>query len=141
MNTQTSGLDFAAVWSQGDAISHAVVLVLLLMSLASWSIILGKTWVTWKLRRKTPRALETFWNSGSLESGLDALENLPPFRDMARKGQDALRHLEAHRREKAAGAHLDAQLSASELVTRVLRNSIFHSRSRLEGGLTPYALT
>jgi biopolymer transport protein ExbB len=127
------GLNLAAVWSQGDAISHVVVVVLLLMSLASWSIILGKTWLTWKLRRKTPRALETFWNSGSLESGLGTLEALPPFHDMARQGQGAIRHLEAHRRENA---HLDAHLSASELVTRALRNSIAHSRSRLEGGLT-----
>jgi biopolymer transport protein ExbB len=136
MNTATSGLDFAAVWSQGDAISHAVVVLLLLMSLASWSIILGKTWMTWKLRRKTPRALDAFWNSDGLERGIEALHDLPPFHDMARQGQGTLRHLEAHRREQAADAHLDAQLSASELVTRALRNSIFHTRSRLEGGLT-----
>jgi biopolymer transport protein ExbB len=106
------------------------------MSLASWGIILGKTWNVWKLRHKTPRALERFWNSGSLESGLDALASLPPFHDMARQGQGAIRHLEAHRRDIGQNAHLDAQLSASELVTRALRNSISRARSRLEGGLT-----
>jgi biopolymer transport protein ExbB len=133
MNNETPHLNLTAVWSQGDAVSHAVAILLLLMSLASWSIILGKAWMTWKLRHKTPRALETFWNSGSLESGLDALAPLSPFHDMARQGQGAIHHLEAHRRENA---HLDAHLSASELVTRALRNSILHARSRLEGGLT-----
>ncbi|MDR2625070.1 MAG: MotA/TolQ/ExbB proton channel family protein [Zoogloeaceae bacterium] len=136
MNTEPSGLNLATVWSQGDAVSHVVAAVLLLMSLASWSIILGKAWMTWKLRRKTPRALETFWNSGSLEGGLAALAPLPPFLDMAQQGQGAMRHLEAHRRERAQNAHLDAHLSASELVTRALRNSILHARSHLEGGLT-----
>ncbi|MDR0441401.1 MAG: MotA/TolQ/ExbB proton channel family protein [Candidatus Accumulibacter sp.] len=137
MNTETSGLNFIAIWSQGDAISHAVAVALLVMSLASWSIILGKAWMTWNLRHRTPRALETFWNSGDLESGLEALERLPLFHDMARQGQGAIRHLEAHHRESRQGAaHLDARLSASELVTRALRNSISRTRARLEGGLT-----
>jgi biopolymer transport protein ExbB len=133
MNTETPALNFAAVWSQGDTISHLVIMILLLMSLASWSIILGKTWMTWKLRRKTPRTLEVFWNSGNLEAGIEALASLPSFHDMACQGQGAVRHLDTHRRENT---HLDAHLSASELVTLALRNSISRTRSRLEGGLT-----
>ncbi|MDR2093048.1 MAG: MotA/TolQ/ExbB proton channel family protein [Azoarcus sp.] len=133
MSTEAPVLSIAAVWSQGDAVSHAVAAALLAMSLASWWIILVRAWLTWNLRRKTPRALQAFWDSESLESGLNALARLPPFHDMARQGQGAIDHLNAHRRENT---HLDAHLSASELVTRALRNSISNARARLEGGLT-----
>ena len=128
-----SGLDFASVWAQGDAVSHTVAIVLLLMSVASWAIILGKAWSVWQLRQKTPGALESFWDSSSVSSGLDKLASLKPFHDMAAQGQGAIRHLESHLRE---GGHLDAHLPASELVTRALRNSIARTTSRLEGGLT-----
>ncbi|WP_303785149.1 MotA/TolQ/ExbB proton channel family protein [Azovibrio restrictus] len=128
-----SGFDIASVWAQGDAVSHAVAIVLLLMSVASWAIILGKAWSVWQLRQKTPGALESFWDSSSVSSGLDKLASLKPFHDMAAQGQGAIRHLESHQRE---GGHLDAHLPASELVTRALRNSIARTTSRLEGGLT-----
>jgi biopolymer transport protein ExbB len=128
-----NGLSFAAVWAQGDAISHAVVVVLILMSVASWGIILGKVWLVW-LRWKTPRALEAFWDSATMDNGLRELSSLKPFHDIASQGQNAIHHLESHRQEH--NAHLDAHLSASELVTRALRNSIVRTSSRLESGLT-----
>jgi biopolymer transport protein ExbB len=133
LESPANSLDFAAVWAQGDAISHAVVVVLLIMSVASWGIILGKVWLVWSLRWKTPRALEAFWDSTTIESGLEKLAPLVQFYDMAQQGQGAIHHLESHRRQQS---HLDAHLSASELVTRALRNSIARSAARLENGLT-----
>jgi biopolymer transport protein ExbB len=132
-DTSLASLDLASFWSQGDAVSHAVVIVLLVMSVASWSIILGKTWLVWHLRHKTPRALEHFWDSANITVGLEKLTALKPFHDMAAQGQGAIHHLESHRNDQS---HLDAHLSASELVTRALRNSITRTASRLEGGLT-----
>jgi biopolymer transport protein ExbB len=131
--TFSGGLDLASVWSQGDSISHAVVIVLLIMSVSSWSIILGKTWLVWSLRLRTPRALEAFWDSTTVDDGLEKLSALQPFRDMAHQGQNAIRHLESHRQEQS---HLDSRLSGSELVTRALRNSIARATARLESGLT-----
>jgi biopolymer transport protein ExbB len=130
MNT---GLDIAAVWAQGDTIARTVAVALLLMSVASWCIILGKTWLVWRLRLKTPRTLEQFWDSATVEAGLEKLAPVAPLRDMAHQGQSAIRHLESHRHEQG---HLDAHLSASELVTRALRNSIARSTAKLESGLT-----
>jgi biopolymer transport protein ExbB len=104
------------------------------MSIASWSIILGKAWLVWVLRRKTPRALEAFWDSATVSDGLSELAPVKPFHDMAAQGQGAIYHLESHRQKH--NSHLDAHLSASELVTRALRNSIARTASSLEGGLT-----
>lgn len=129
------GLDLVSVWSQGDGVSHAVAIVLMLMSLASWSIILAKAWSVWSLRRRTPKALEAFWDSASLQAGLEQLRLTRPFHDMAFQGQGAMYHLESHQRERGH-AHLDAHLSAGELVTRALRNSMSRTIARLEGGLT-----
>ncbi len=129
----TGGFNIATVWAQGDAISHTVAILLLIMSVASWAIILGKAWSFWKLRLGVPKALETFWDSSSVATGLTRLQDLKPFHDMAAQGQGAIHHLESHQRE---GGHLDAHLPASELVTRALRNSIARTSSRLEGGLT-----
>jgi biopolymer transport protein ExbB len=130
MNTS---LDIASVWAQGDTVARAVAVALLLMSVTSWSIILGKTWLVWRLRLKTPRTLEQFWDSATVEAGLEKLRPVTPLRDMAYQGQSAIRHLESHRHEQG---HLDAHLSASELVTRALRNSIARSTAKLESGLT-----
>jgi biopolymer transport protein ExbB len=127
------GLSFAAVWAQGDAVSHAVVVVLIIMSVASWSIILGKIWLVWNLRRKTPKVLEAFWDSTDVRHGLLELEAIRPLHDMVAQGQGAIDHLASHHRERS---HLDAHLSASELVTRALRNSIARTVSHLENGLT-----
>jgi biopolymer transport protein ExbB len=129
-----SGLDLAAVWAQGDAISHAVVVALFIMSVASWGIILGKIWRVWRLRWKTPRALEAFWDAATVDNALREISGLQPFHDMAAQGQGAIRHLESSQHEN--NAHLDAHLSVSELVTRALRNSIARTSSRLESGLT-----
>ncbi|MDR1463099.1 MAG: MotA/TolQ/ExbB proton channel family protein, partial [Azoarcus sp.] len=119
-----AGLDIAAVWAQGDTVARAVAIALLVMSVASWSIMLGKAWLVWRLRRKMPRILEQFWDSATIEAGLEKLTQVAPLHDMAHQGENAIRHLESHRHEQT---HLDAHLSASELVTRALRNSIARS--------------
>ena len=40
MNESTFSL--AQIWAQGDGVSHAVAIMLILMSLASWSVIFVK---------------------------------------------------------------------------------------------------
>ncbi|HXA46161.1 MAG TPA: MotA/TolQ/ExbB proton channel family protein, partial [Burkholderiaceae bacterium] len=41
----------AHYWSQGDAITHVVAYLLLLMSLVSWYFIISKTWSAMHIRR------------------------------------------------------------------------------------------
>ena len=41
----------AHFWAQGDAVTHAVAVLLLLMSVASWYIIVGKLVSQFRLRR------------------------------------------------------------------------------------------
>jgi biopolymer transport protein ExbB len=55
---------------QGDAISKAVAILLLLMSVASWVVILLKSWTLRRASTDVMRSTAAFWQSPSLESGL-----------------------------------------------------------------------
>ena len=56
-------------WAQGDAISHAVAMLLLAMSLLSWFFILSKAWSTWRVRAAAP-AVDAFWAAPNLKDGI-----------------------------------------------------------------------
>jgi biopolymer transport protein ExbB len=55
---------------QGDAVSKAVAILLLLMSVASWVVILLKSWALRRATGDMARSTAAFWQSASVESGL-----------------------------------------------------------------------
>jgi biopolymer transport protein ExbB len=48
---QENAFGFAHLWASGDIVSHSVAVILALMSIASWYLILAKTWDWWTMRR------------------------------------------------------------------------------------------
>ena len=73
MNESTFSL--AQIWAQGDGISHAVAIMLALMSLASWSVIFVKAWSLVQLRRMSGGAKQ-FWHATSFEAGMATLDKV-----------------------------------------------------------------
>jgi biopolymer transport protein ExbB len=73
MNSQ---FGLANVWSQGDIVTKSVALLLLLMSLASWMVILIKTLDLIKYKRLA-RSAEDFWHSEDFAAGLTKLGEDP----------------------------------------------------------------
>ena len=67
-------LGFAHYWAQGDAITHSVAYLLLLMSIVSWYYILSKTWTSWRIRQSAG-ALERFWDAPNLEDAITLLNH------------------------------------------------------------------
>ena len=67
-------LGFAHYWSQGDAITHAVAVLLLLMSVVSWYYIFSKAWSAWRIRRSAG-ALPGFWKAPTLPDAIAVLRN------------------------------------------------------------------
>ena len=55
---------------QGDAISKSVAILLLLMSVASWVVILLKAWTLRRASGDVARSTAAFWQSVTVESGL-----------------------------------------------------------------------
>ena len=84
MNSQ---FGLANVWSQGDIVTKSVAALLLIMSLASWMVIIIKTLDLIKYKRIAKTA-ENFWHSEDFQSGLSRLGTDPtnPFRQLALEG-------------------------------------------------------
>jgi biopolymer transport protein ExbB len=122
------------VWTQGDFVTRSVAILLLLMSLASWMVIIVKALDLRKFAAQA-KGTENFWNGTDFNDGVAKLgqdrSNL--FCKLALDGKDATaHHLEAQPR-------LRDSLDASDWVTRGLRNSIDDSTAQIQSGLAVLA--
>lgn len=149
MNANFSLTEF---WSQGDYISNFVAIILIAMSILTWTLILIKA--LGHARQKTfSKRVEAFWHSSSFSKGLNALGNRLDnvFYMLAHDGIEAVQHLErpsasqerhpADSQENSLSTHtserqLHDQLDLSDWVTRALRNSVENSLAKLQAGLT-----
>ena len=118
-------------WQAGDAVTHAVAWLLLAMSVASWYFILSKAWSAWRMRRSARMALERFWSARTLDEAVDALERDDRERVFAPMADKARRAVRMQDKATLAGS-----VDRDELVTRVLRQQMTQTASRLESGLT-----
>jgi len=128
----------AHFWTQGDAVTRTVALVLLGMSLATWIVILLKA-LDQRTQRRQANACEAFWHSADFAEGLDKLgpSEGNPFRALAAQGQEAARHLLHHGGKP--GPQLHDKLDLSNWVERSLRNSLDDFTARAQSGLTVLA--
>jgi biopolymer transport protein ExbB len=119
-----------AVWNQGDAVTKFVFALLVVMSLASWMVILVKALDIMKFKKLAERA-DSFWHSADLAEGLEKLgpDADNPFRQLALEGRDATSH------HRATRAQLHDTLDVSDWVTRCLRSQLDHATARLQSGL------
>ena len=125
-----SHFGIANVWIQGDFVTRAVAVLLLGMSLASWSVIVIKALDIVRYKKHARQARD-FWHSEDFAAGLTKLGADPsnPFRHLALEGREATAH---HRNTQA---HLHDSLDVSDWVTRCLRNCIDEFTARLQSGL------
>lgn len=121
------------VWSQGDLIIKSVAVLLLLMSLASWTVIVVKTLDLIRYK-KIARQAQGFWTRPDLVAGLASLGDAPanPYRDLVEQGMRASSH---HTDTQVHSPHLHDALDISDWITRSLRNSVDDFTSRLQSGL------
>ncbi len=57
------------ILSQGDAVTRGVALLLLVMSVASWVVILWKAWLLQRASRDVQRCTAAFWQAPALADG------------------------------------------------------------------------
>ena len=120
--------ELAKLWQVGDGITRSVAIFLLFMSLTSWTIILSKTWVSWRLYRLDERS---FWMHDSFEQGLDRLgtTSFNPFRELACVAIDAAE-------PTALNSQLQQRLSRSDWIARNLKNHVDDLIKSMESGLS-----
>ncbi len=129
-----SQLGLAHFWSQGDLVTHAVAILLLLLSVSSWMVIFGRGSWQWKTSRCYESAMTAFWSAESLTQGVEALkaaDKSDMFAQLAIVGAQAQSVLEQNG-ARGIGAGVDR----SEFLTRALRNQIVRTQAGIEQGLT-----
>ncbi|HEX6690079.1 MAG TPA: MotA/TolQ/ExbB proton channel family protein [Burkholderiales bacterium] len=134
MQTQIGLSHFLA---QTDAVGRAILAMMLLMSLASWYLIVTKALALWMERRRSASFLESFWNApsvGAVQRHLEERHPDEPFSHLAWHAIVASQHHQRH-----GSNRLNEAGSPSEFLTRAMRRVIDEDTARLESGLTMLA--
>ncbi len=122
---------------QSDAVGKSLFVFLLLMSLASWYLILAKGLTHLRIRRRSEKFLQEFWSASSLEQVENEIATHgadEPFAHLASHAIHAQRH-----HAKYGASRLEESGSTAAFVTRIMRKVIDEETARLENGLTVLA--
>lgn len=123
--------------AQSDWVGKGLFVILILMSIASWYLIVVKSITSYRLKRRSNQFLHEFWAASSLEQ----VEN-----EIATHGaNDPFSHLASHaihaqsHHAKYGAMRLEEKGSTEAFVTRIMRKVIDEETARLENGLTVLA--
>jgi biopolymer transport protein ExbB len=130
MQQQFSPLAF---WTHGDAITHSVAVLLLILSVASWYLIIVKLIGQIRLRTAAEKAVDAFWNAQTVGQGLEASRGVDSSGIFATLAATATQAAQIH--QQRATKSVGAGVSASEFITRALRQRLSRSKARLDRGL------
>lgn len=125
-------LGIAHLWQEGDFLTRTVSLVLLGMSVLSWTVILRNVRRLKHLDREGARMESAFWRAGDLEENLRALPDPSErclFRHLAKEGLKASKH--HHRNRERIGE----SLNPSEWLARCLEHTLENIRHGMQSGL------
>ena len=114
-----------ALLGQGDALTRALALLLLAMSVASWVVILWKAWLLRRASRDVARGTAAFWQAGSID---EARQTLPAF------DRDAMVLSLVEATQRPAPGALGAAGDRAQQLTRVLRDALHEVLGRLQFG-------
>ena len=127
----TNNLGFAHFLGQTDGVGTAVLIALLLLSVASWYLIVTRALANVFAKRKAEAFLERFWRASSLSEveallGTHAADNA--FAALAQKSLEALSDSGKNNLAVAGGM--------AEYLTRTLNNEVDREAAASEYGLT-----
>jgi biopolymer transport protein ExbB len=133
-HTLVQGLGFAHFLTQIDGMGKTVLGVLLVLSVASWYLILTRALANTLAQRRADAFLQRFWQASSLPEARAALGPQPAdnaFALLVQKSLDAL--------ADGGNASLVTAGGMAEYVTRTLSNQVDQEAARAEYGLTVLA--
>jgi biopolymer transport protein ExbB len=135
MNAMES-LGFAHFLAHTDAVGKAVLGLLLVLSVASWYLILTKSVRNLLARRRADAFLKRFWDADSVEQAMQLAALASPddaFAALAQEAQAGAANVRNGR------ARLAAASGTEEYLVRVLRNRMNKETARVEYGLAVLA--
>ena len=118
-------MNLQSVFSQSDAIGKAVAILLLLMSIASWVVILWKTWMLRRAGGDVVRGVAAFWQAPTLDEAATRVAGFD-------RGQLVTPLIQAM--QLPAGDTLAAAGERAQQLTRTLRDALHAVMGRLQFG-------
>lgn len=131
------GLGFEHFLEGADVVARLVLVILAVMSIATWYLLIAKLFNYWRMRDYGRRFLKNFWESsdlGQVNRYLDDVGVHDPYSHLTHHGLRA-----AEQFHNRSGSRLIESGSADEFLTRALRRAVAQDTARLEYGLTVLA--
>ena len=122
------GLD--ALWSQGDIVARGTLIIMIIMSMASWYVIFTKLFEQSKMLKAADKVGESFWKAGSMKQAATTLAEGSAFRYIAEQGVKADDHHEGT---------LVEQIDRHTWITMSVDRAVGNINSRMQDGLAVLA--
>ena len=122
------GLD--ALWAQGDFVARGTLIIMVIMSMASWYVIFTKLFEQNKLLKSANAVTENFWKAGTMKQAATTLPEASAFRYIAEQGVKADEHHEGT---------LVEQIDRHTWITMSVDRAVGNIQSRMQDGLAVLA--
>lgn len=117
----------------GGPVSMAVALILLVMSVASWYVMISKTYQVWRANKVARAYANSFWATNNLAAAIK-LQSSSALSRLAQESIAAAEHHQLHVSQVSA-----THVTRDEFVARVMNRSIAEESAHMESGLTVLA--
>jgi len=115
-----------ALWQNGDIVARSVLVLLVIMSMASWYVMLTKLWDQRKLKLAARQVEKQFWTAPSVKDGVERLKKGDEFRGIAEDGLRAASHHDGR---------LTDRIDLNEWISMSLQRAVDTVQSKLSNGL------
>jgi len=119
----------AALWAQGDPVARITIVILVLMSLASWYVLVTKLIAQGRMATQARAANEKFFKANTVRQGADQLQKGSVYRYVAEAALEATRKHEG----------LIGQVDLNTWVTQSIERAVGTIHSRTQEGLAVLA--
>jgi biopolymer transport protein ExbB len=118
-----------ALWAQGDWVARTTLLILAIMSLASWYVLVSKLIAQSKMGTQGKLANQKFWKANTVREGAEQLQVGSPYRFIAESAMEATRKHDG----------LIGQVDLNTWVAQCIERAIATIHSRTQEGLAVLA--
>jgi biopolymer transport protein ExbB len=111
-----------ALWAQGDWVARITLLILAIMSLASWYVLIAKLVAQSRMGGQGKHANQNFWKADTVRQGAEKLQPASPYRFIAEAA------LEATRKHDGLIGQVDLNTWTAQSIERAV--ATVHSRTQ-----------
>lgn len=122
--------DLKHLWAQGDIVARGTLIILVIMSAASWYILVTKLFESFKLSSEAKKARVSFFKSATLSDGIKTLKPGSAFHFIAESGVEA---------GKDHAGELTANIDRNTWIGMSVQRAMDNVQSRLQDGLAVLA--